>query len=144
MPPAWEPSAAAGSVRALDDPPYDRPAPGALGWHVVTQFAPLVPGTMLFIYWRKTAPPELQWGAALFMAATLVSLSALVDGRPWARALESTRLLLLPLLAMTAAPVLGFDPTVALAAGALWAAPGFWWIRATGSTMVPAPARTET
>jgi sterol desaturase/sphingolipid hydroxylase (fatty acid hydroxylase superfamily) len=145
MPPAWEPrDAPAHATRPLDDPKYDRPAAGALGWHVLTQFAPLVPATMLFIYWRKTAPPELQWGAAFFMAATLVALSGLVDGRPWARGVESARLISLPLLAMAAARIVGFDPIVAGVAGLAWAAPGLWWIRAAGSATVAAPARSET
>jgi len=108
MPPAWEPTQPASfSSRPLDDAKYDRPMSLGLSAYVGVQFAPLVPATVLFIYWRNTAPSTLLWGAACAMALTLASLSRLMEGARGGLALEQVRLLALPLALGFAATVVG-------------------------------------
>jgi len=139
MPPAWEPpDRHSGPSRALDEPKYGLSVDPWLAAHVLVQFAPLVPLTMAFVYWRETAPLELKLGATGFMVLTLVAAAGLVDRRSWARPVESFRLAVLPLLSGLGALAVGLSPWGGFALGAALSLAGFGALK-----RAPNPARPE-
>jgi sterol desaturase/sphingolipid hydroxylase (fatty acid hydroxylase superfamily) len=60
--------------------------------YAVIQFAPLIPATFLIMIAERTTSAAVLALAALYVFATLMSVGALLDGRPWARRAEAVRL----------------------------------------------------
>lgn len=85
---------------------YDPPAGAALNAYTFAQFAPLIAGIsgMLLVEHDADVLPMVAGGAGII--ATTVTVAALLESRPWARAAEFTRLALAPAVALcwTASP----------------------------------------
>jgi sterol desaturase/sphingolipid hydroxylase (fatty acid hydroxylase superfamily) len=60
--------------------------------YAVIQFAPLIPATFLIMLAEPTTSTAVLGLGALYVFATLMSVGALLDGRPWARRAEAVRL----------------------------------------------------
>lgn len=93
--PAWSP---AGSRLPTEDEVQTRQKYAGAGLtrasklYAVLQFVPLVAATFLMLLWERTAPPLLLATLGALAFATLLSVGALLDGRPWARRAEAARL----------------------------------------------------
>jgi sterol desaturase/sphingolipid hydroxylase (fatty acid hydroxylase superfamily) len=91
--PAWHPEwMGQGPVR---DPAtkYDpRPSPG-VARYALGQWVVLLVGVFAFLFWGLGLLARWQqWAVAFAVTLGLLSLPALVEGRPWARAVEAARL----------------------------------------------------
>jgi hypothetical protein len=93
--PAWSP---VGSKLPTEDEVQAREKYAGAGLtrasklYAVAQFVPLVAATFLMLLWERTAPPLLLATLGALVFATLLSVGALLDGRPWARRAEAARL----------------------------------------------------
>jgi hypothetical protein len=68
------------------------PLSRSLQIYAFLQYVPLVAATFLILLWERTAPRAVLALAAALVFATLMSVGALLDGRPWARRAEAVRL----------------------------------------------------
>jgi sterol desaturase/sphingolipid hydroxylase (fatty acid hydroxylase superfamily) len=96
-PPGWQPAELGGFVPpvAVDRPRYrkfDTPLTRRRAVYVFFHFAAVIAVTSAMLYAQGRLPfPMLLLGAA-FVLLSLVTLSALIEGRPWAPALEAARI----------------------------------------------------
>jgi sterol desaturase/sphingolipid hydroxylase (fatty acid hydroxylase superfamily) len=123
--PGWQPEDMGGFVAApeLDAASlrkFDTPTPARLGGYVLAQFALVLAGTTALLFAGQGLPAAARAAAAVFVALSLVSLSALLELKPWAYGLESSRLA----LAVAAALMLGAGGGRFLAAAAAAVAVG--------------------
>jgi alkylglycerol monooxygenase len=70
---------------------YDRPLSRRAKLYVTLQLVPVVVVTFLMMLQANDAPRPLLGAGLAFVAATLVALGGLLDGRAWARPLEAAR-----------------------------------------------------
>lgn len=98
-PPGWMPKGVEAPPHApLDLPKYDTEVSRGLSVYAVLQFAPLVPGTALFLQQARELGAAGRVGAALLGLFTLVSIGALLERRAFAARLEVGRLLFVALV----------------------------------------------
>jgi hypothetical protein len=78
----------------LSRPKYDPVAPPRVRAYVVSQFALAVAATTVLMFTQQEAPLPAIVGGATFVVVTLVTSSALLEGRSWAKPVEAGRLVL--------------------------------------------------
>jgi sterol desaturase/sphingolipid hydroxylase (fatty acid hydroxylase superfamily) len=128
-PPGWRPDDLGGFVA----PPevdratharFDVPVRRGLKLYVLAQFVALNVGTVAFLYASERLAPPAKVAAAIAVVWSLTSLGGLLDRRPWAATLESSRLVGAS-LAIALLPV----PGPAAAAGLALVAASLAWLR---------------
>ena len=120
-PPGWRPDEMGGPVPA---PPVDRasyrkfetPASGPLQAYAAAHFALVLGGASWLLFRHEHLPAAVLVAGALLCVLGLVTVAGLLERKPWALALEGTRLLLL------AGGVAAWSTVAALAAALVLAA----------------------
>jgi hypothetical protein len=132
-PPGWRPSELGGFSAAseVDRETYrkwDAPRPPGLAAYVLAQFVPVLAGASLLLFRQEQLDRwSLAVGAGL-IAASLVALGGLLEGRPWALRFETLRLVLVAgWAAASGTAALGVLAAAAAAVSAAWL-----WRRAAG------------
>ena len=97
MPPGWLPAELGGFVPPpeVDRPRYrkfDTPLTRRRAVYVLLHFAAVIAVTLALLYAEGRLALPVLLGGAGFVLLSLVTLSALVEGRPWGPALEAARL----------------------------------------------------
>jgi sterol desaturase/sphingolipid hydroxylase (fatty acid hydroxylase superfamily) len=97
-PPGWQPAELGGFVppvevdrpryRKFDTPPLTRRRAA----YVFLHFAAVLAVSAALLYTQGRLPFPVLLGGAAFVLVSLVTLSALIEGRPWAPALEAARI----------------------------------------------------
>jgi sterol desaturase/sphingolipid hydroxylase (fatty acid hydroxylase superfamily) len=105
-PPGWQPAELGGFVPPpeVDRPRYrkfDTPLTGRRALYVFLHFAAVLGVSAGLLYSQGTVPFPVLLAGAGFVLLSLVALSALIERRPWAPALEAARLLAALLAAAT-------------------------------------------
>ncbi len=98
--PAWRPGWMGEAPRRDFATKYDPPAPPGLQRYALVNWVLLLGGVFAFLMWGGALPLASQLAVAALVVLSLATLPALVEGRPWARALEGVRLLSLPVAAV--------------------------------------------
>jgi alkylglycerol monooxygenase len=96
--PAWHPAWMGDFERRDPARKYDPPVSPGVRRYALGQWAALVAGVFVLLLFGQALSPLSQVSAAAFIALSLATLPALVEGRPWARAGEVVRLVLAPAL----------------------------------------------
>lgn len=99
MPPGWQPAELGGFVTPpeMDRPRYrkfDTPLTRRRAFYVFVHFAAILALSSALLYAQGRLPMPLLVGGAVFVLVSLVTLSALVEGRRWAPAVEAARLVI--------------------------------------------------
>ncbi len=118
MPPEWRP---AWLPEATPEPRYDARPPRAWIPYLLAQVAVAVVVTWLLLWAIEALGPFARYGLSGFVVFTLVTVSAFLDGRRWARAAEQARNGVAIALSV-ALGVVGAIPAAAAVAGAVAAA----------------------
>lgn len=92
--PAWKPDGFSppGVGDPLTRPKYDRPISRRLAGYVGVHYALVVVATFAILMWHHAIPRPALVAASIAVLASLVAFGALVEGRPWARAIEGARI----------------------------------------------------
>lgn len=75
------------------------PVPGVVRGYAFAQFVAAIAFGVLFLFREQDWSGPTRAGAALFLVASLVTVTGLLEARPWAPGAEGTRLVLLGLVA---------------------------------------------
>jgi alkylglycerol monooxygenase len=97
MPPGWQPAELGGFVPPpeVDRPRYrkfDTPLTRPRALYVFLHFAAILALSSALLFAQGRLRPPVLLGGALFVLVSLVTLSALIEGRRWAPAVEAARL----------------------------------------------------
>jgi sterol desaturase/sphingolipid hydroxylase (fatty acid hydroxylase superfamily) len=75
---------------------YDPPTSPGVARYALVQWVLLLGGVFAFLMWGGPLAPETKAACVAVIVLSLASLPGLVEGRPWARAAEAARLVMLP------------------------------------------------
>jgi sterol desaturase/sphingolipid hydroxylase (fatty acid hydroxylase superfamily) len=105
-PPGWRPAELGGSIPAPDVNrasyrKFDTPLTRRRAAYVFVHFAVILTASAGLLYAQARLPLPVLLAGAGFVLLSLVALTALIEGRPWAPALEAARLLVALVAAAT-------------------------------------------
>lgn len=123
---------------------YDPPSPLTIRWYVFGQFVTVVLVTPPLMVLQYSVPARFLAPAVALILLSLLSFGALLEGKGWARPLETGRLLTIAVAAVVAGIQGGWRPEAVVAIAS--AAVGSWlWLRwATAPARLPDPVRART
>lgn len=131
MPPGWRPADVGEAIRPREvdvatHRVFETPAPRVVHGYAFAQFVLVIPVALLVLLQVSKLQPLYTWGLGLYVAWTLINLSALYERKSWRGASEALRLMAM----LALAGVLLFNGQALLAAGvggqALASTAGLW------------------
>ena len=91
-PPWWQPANLPPASRPSIRPKYDAPRTRTLSAYLFVQYALVIVGATLLIFYAKELPRPIVLGAALAVLLSVLSFGALLEHKRWAFPLEVSRL----------------------------------------------------